>query len=156
MEGDAKPTADAISRTDGGNPLESNFSLITRRIARCRSLIERSVMGAPPGLVDADVHGWSSTGYVKFKPNRREMKHMFECASTFVSRRAIVQVFDEHVFDIVSLEVVMSVSFATKACRLVPGASLADAGGAGRAPGHGSRHFLGPLCASTHGGAARR
>ena len=39
---------------------------------------------------------------------------MFECASTFVSRRAIVQVFDEHVFDIVSLEVVMSVSFATK------------------------------------------
>ena len=39
---------------------------------------------------------------------------MFECASTFASRYAIVQVFDEHVFDTVSLEVVMSVSFATK------------------------------------------
>ncbi|EJN52235.1 hypothetical protein HMPREF1138_0944 [Actinomyces sp. ICM58] len=39
---------------------------------------------------------------------------MFECASTFVSHHAIVQVFDEHVFDTVSLEVVMSVSFATK------------------------------------------
>ena len=99
MEGDAKPTADAISRTDGGNPLESSFSLITRRIARCRSLIERSVMGAPPGLVDADVHGWASTGYVKFKPKTRNMKHMFEWVSTFAWARAIVQVFDEQMFD---------------------------------------------------------
>ena len=39
---------------------------------------------------------------------------MFECASTFALCRAIVQVFDEHVFDTVLLEVVMSVSFAAK------------------------------------------
>ena len=43
--------------------------------------------------------GGASTGYVKFKPKTRNMKHMFEWVSTFVLLRAIVQMFDEHMFD---------------------------------------------------------
>ena len=99
MDGEARPTEDAISRTEGGKPLEASLSLITRKIARWRSLIGRSVMDPPVVRVDADVHGWASTGYVKFKAKTRNMKHMFEWVSTFAWARAIVQVFDEHVFD---------------------------------------------------------
>ena len=60
------------------------------------------------------MHGWASTGYVKDKPITRKMKHMFERVSTFLIERAIVQVFDEQVFDDSVLEVLMSVPFATK------------------------------------------
>ncbi|PKY64477.1 GNAT family acetyltransferase [Schaalia odontolytica] len=49
--------------------------------------------------VDADVHGSVSTGYVKDKPISRKMKHMFECVSTLRTAPAIVQVFDEQMFD---------------------------------------------------------
>jgi len=49
--------------------------------------------------VDANVHGWASTRYVKDKPILRKMKHMFEWVSTLVVERAIVQVFDEQMFD---------------------------------------------------------
>jgi len=42
------------------------------------------------------------------------MKHMFEWVSTLIAERAIVQVFDEQMFDESVLEVLMSVPFATK------------------------------------------
>ena len=60
------------------------------------------------------MHGWASTRYVKDKPISRKMKHMFERVSTLVMERAIVQVFDEQMFDESVLEVLMSVPFATK------------------------------------------
>ena len=60
------------------------------------------------------MHGWASTRYVKDKPTSRKMKHMFERVSTLVAERAIVQVFDEQMFDESVLEVLMSVPFATK------------------------------------------
>ena len=64
------------------------------------SLTDRSLAHGPSFVgVDADVHGWPSTGYVKFKPTTHNMKHMFEWISTIVTVHAIVQVFDEHMFD---------------------------------------------------------
>jgi acetyltransferase, GNAT family len=45
------------------------------------------------------VHGWSSTGYVKDMTIADEMKHMFERVSTLCGLHAIVQVFDEQMFD---------------------------------------------------------
>ena len=60
------------------------------------------------------MHGWASTRYVKDKPTSRKMKHMFERVSTLVVEHAIVQVFDEQMFDESVLEVLMSVPFATK------------------------------------------
>ena len=60
------------------------------------------------------MHGWASTRYVKDKPTSRKMKHMFERVSTLVTERAIVQVFDEQMFDESVLEVLMSVPVATQ------------------------------------------
>ena len=60
------------------------------------------------------MHGWASTRYVKDKPISRKMKHMFEWVSTLLTERAIVQVFDEQMFDESVLEVLMSVPVATQ------------------------------------------
>ena len=60
------------------------------------------------------MHGWASTRYVKDKPISRKMKHMFEWVSTLLTERAIVQVFDEQMFDESVLEVFMSAPVATQ------------------------------------------
>ncbi len=58
--------------------------------------------------------------YVKDMPNSRNMKHMFERVSTLPTLHAIVQVFDEHVFDESVLEVPMSVPYASKSAVSFP------------------------------------